>query len=66
MEEATTEIIEAVQVAEPTFMKWFVDLFYYEGDILKTFLALFGLGFIILFFFECMYILKQGGGLAGK
>lgn len=64
MEEATTEVIESV--SDPVFMNWFVNLFYYEGDMLKTFLALFGLGFIILFFFECMFILKQGARLSGK
>lgn len=58
MEEATTEVIE--QVSDPAFMNWFVDLFYYPDNLVKTVLAVFGLLFVLIFFLECIYILKQG------
>lgn len=40
-------------------MDWFLDLFYYEGDILKTFVAIFGFFFAFLMVLEGLYILKS-------
>ena len=49
MEEETTRAFD-----------WLINLFYYEGDLLKTFLAFFGFMFILLVVFEMMHILIGG------
>lgn len=60
MEEVTTEIIEeGGEVVNHTF-DWLINLFYYEGDLLKTFLSFFGFMFILLVVFEMLHIIVGG------
>lgn len=38
---------------------FFVNLFYYEGDLLRTFISLFGFVFTAVVFLEMVYCLKS-------
>ena len=40
-------------------MDWFIDLFYYEGDLLKSCLSLFGFLTLLIIILEGFYILKS-------
>lgn len=50
---------EVVETSARAF-DWLINLFYYEGDLLKTFLAFFGFMFILLVVFEMLHILIGG------
>lgn len=39
---------------------WFVEFFYYEGDMLKTFIGLFGFFVVFVLILEMFCVLKQG------
>ena len=40
-------------------MDWFIDTFYVEGDMIKTFLGVFGLCIFLLFILDGFWIIKS-------